>query len=452
MNYKRLLGAASAALMIVIVIFMLVPGAGAQSKYKTLHQFTTSGDGSLPYASLILDAAGSLYGTASHGGAYGYGVVFKLTSNQDGQWTESVLYSFAGGTDGTYPGAPLLFDSVGNLYGTTRYGGTGTCALSGPSGCGTVFELTPNRDGSWSETVLYSFTGVPDGFVPAFGGLTFGKSGNLYGTTHYGGKVSRNCTNGCGTVFQLEANLDGSWTESVLYRFDEPNGWNAFGPVVFDEGNIYGTTSNGGGSHGPNCPPYPGCGAVFELTQNPDGSWTEKILHRFRGQDNGDGGISYGGLTLAPSGILYGTTGWGAHPGTGGLFTETPQSNGSWKYHWSHSFQGGKDAAVPWGTLILDAAGNLYGTTLEGGSGPCQVRRPTRMIADNGRAYGNGCGTVFKLTPRKGAWSERVLHSFKNHPGAYPHAGVILDTSGNLYGTTTGDASTTFGTVFEITP
>lgn len=136
---------------------------------------------------------------------------------------------------------------------------------------------------------------------------------------------------------------------------------------------------------------------------------------------------------------MYGTTGWGAGPGDGGLFTETPGPNGSWEYNWSYSFQGGKDAADPWGTLTLDAAGNMYGATLEGGGGPCQN-------------YGGGCGTVFKLTQRKGVWSDRVLHAFKNHPGAYPHAGVILDASGNLYGTTYGDDKKTFGSVFEITP
>jgi len=277
----------AAVTVTLVVTLMLTPNAWAAIKYKTLHKFHGK-DGSLPYSSLVLDTAGSLYGTASHGGAYGYGVVFKLTSNPDGRWTESVLYSFGGATDGIYPGAPLLFDSAGNLYGTTRYGGAGTC-VSGYSGCGTVFELTPNPDGSWSETVLYSFTGVPDGFVPAFGGMVFDESGNLYGTTHYGGNVSTNCTNGCGTVFELEANPDGSWTESVLYRFDEPNGWNAFGPVVLDAGNIYGITSNGGGYRGPDCLDYPGCGAVFELTPNPDGSWTENILHFFTGQENGDG-------------------------------------------------------------------------------------------------------------------------------------------------------------------
>lgn len=441
MNCKRFLRVATAALIVVTVALILVSSVGAASNYKTLYAFKGGADGSLPYASLIFDTAGNLYGTAVNGGAYGYGVVFKLSPNADGKWTESVIYSFSGGTDGSHPGAALLWAPDGNLYGTTRTGGTGSCTFQGNSGCGTAFKLMPNPDGTWSETVTYSFTGVPDGFVPSFGGLMLDESGNLYGGTHYGGRTSTNCPSGCGTVFRLAPNLDGTWTESVLYEFNEANGWNPFGSLLFHNGNIYGVTSNGGGDHGPNCPNYPGCGAVFELTPNADGSWKLKNLHRFSGQLNGDGGISYGGLTLGPGGVLYGTTGWGAPPGVGGLFTETPRTDGSWRYQWSYSFQNGAGAAIPWGTLITDHGGNLYGVTLEGGGSlGCVVN------------YAYGCGTVFKLMRTKNGWRDKVLHNFWNHPGAYPRSGVILDASGNLYGTTSGDGKTTFGSVYQIIP
>jgi uncharacterized repeat protein (TIGR03803 family) len=440
MNYRRLLGGASAALIVVALI--LAPGASAASNYKTLYQFKGGADGSLPYASLIFDPAGNLYGTTANGGAYGYGVIFKLSSNLDGKWTESVIYSFAGGADGSHPSATLILAADGNLYGTTRTGGTGSCTFQGNSGCGTAFKLTPNPDGTWSETVIYSFSRVPDGFVPSFGGLTSDESGNLYGGTHYGGKTSTNCASGCGTVFRLAPNLDGTWTESVLYRFDEANGWNPFGSLLLNQASIFGITSNGGGDRGLNCPFYPGCGAVFELTANMDGSWTQKVLHRYKGQLNGDGGISYGGLTLGSGGVLYGTTGWGAPAGVGGLFTETPQTDGSWRYQWSHSFPNGKGPAIPWGTLTTDASGNLYGVTLEGGGSH------DNCVAN----YAYGCGTVFRLTKTNGRWSQKMLHGFRNRPGAYPRSGVILDVSGKLYGTTSGDGKTSFGSVYQIIP
>jgi uncharacterized repeat protein (TIGR03803 family) len=429
----------SVATAVLSVVLIMVSIVGAASNYKTLYRFKGGADGSQPYAGLIFDTAGNLYGTSVNGGAYGYGLVFKLSPNADGKWIENVIYSFSSGADGSHPGAALLWGPDGNLYGTTRAGGTGSC---GSSGCGTAFRLTPNSDGTWSETVIYSFTGVPDGFVPSFGGLMSDESGNLFGGTHYGGKTSTNCPTGCGTVFKLAPNLDGTWTESVLYRFDEANGWNPFGSLLFNNGNIYGVTSNGGGDHGPNCPNYPGCGAVFELKPNTDGSWTLKDLHRFKGQMNGDGGISYGGLTLGPGGVLYGTTGWGAPPGVGGLFTERPQTNGSWSYQWSHSFPNGKGPAIPWGTLTTDASGNLYGVTLEGGGSH------DNCVAN----YAYGCGTVFKLTKTNGRWSQKMLHGFMNRPGAYPRSGVILDASGNLYGTTSGDGKTTFGSVYQIIP
>jgi uncharacterized repeat protein (TIGR03803 family) len=258
-----------------------------------------------------------------------------------------------------FPGAGLIFDSVGNVYGTTLYGGT--------SVGGTVFKLTRNSDGNWTESVLHSFFGT-DGFALECR-LIFDGAGNLYGTTDMGGAY------GYGTVFKLTPNSDGSWTESVLYSFKgAPDGQEPTAGLVFDAaGNLYGTTEFGGSK---NCPsaPYP-CGTVFELTPNSDGSWTEHVLHRFTGND-------------------------GNYPVAG---------------------------------VTFDAAGNLYGTASSGG-------------ADN-------FGVVFKLTPTSGGgWSYRVLHTFANKPGFEPYGGLSFDATGNLYGTTTGDGSTTYGSVFEITP
>src|SRR5580693_3919170 len=157
MNYKRFLGAASAALMIIIAILTLVPGAGAASKYKTLYKFTGGVDGKEPFASLVFDQAGNLYGTTESGGAHGGGTVFKLAPNADGSWRESVLYSFCSRTncvDGEAPFASLIFDQTGNLYGTTKVGGAHGVG-------GTVFKLAPNADGSWRESVLHSFCSCP---------------------------------------------------------------------------------------------------------------------------------------------------------------------------------------------------------------------------------------------------------------------------------------------------
>jgi uncharacterized repeat protein (TIGR03803 family) len=372
MKYKRFLGAASAALMIVILItLVLAPGGWAQSKYKTLYKFTGGADGSYPPAGLIFDAAGNLYGTTAFGGAHNAGTVFELTPNADGGWTESVLYSFTGGKDGWNPEASLIFDSGGSLYGTTIGGGGG-------SGNGTVFKLMPNPDGSWTESVLHSFQGGRDGSYPNFGSLLFDATGNLYGATTSGGKGS--CTDflsGCGTIFELTPNPDGTWTEQILHRFSGGN--DGSGPeatLIFDKsGNLYGTTTFGG-THG--------IGNVFELMPNSEGSWTEKVLHQFKG-----------GAWGSPGGVIF------------------------------------------------DQAGNLYGTTVTGGN----------LTICHGYSI-LGCGVVFKLAPNSnGGWNETVLHTFMDHPGAFPYGLPIFDAAGNLYGTTAGNNfKKTFGSVYEIMP
>lgn len=413
MNHKNFLGAASAALMIIIVIaLILAPSASAQSKYKTLYKFKGGTDGT-PQVGLIFDQVGNLYGTETWGGTGGCGAVYELTPGQGGSWTKTVLHNFTC-SDGNYPVADLIFDGAGNLYGTAIIGGT----YNG----GVVFELTPNADGSWTESTPHNFTGGQDGFEPFFAPLIFDGTGNLYGTTYRGGS-------GYGVAFKLSPNQDGSWTETVLHTFTDKDGNESRAGLIFDgKGNMYGTTQLGGAA---------GQGVVFELTPNADGSWTEKVLHQFTG--NKDGGQPWGGLIFDPAGNLYGMTYQGGTYGAGVVFELTPNSNGGWTEKVLHHFNGGKGGGYPQDRLIFDTAGNLYGTTWKGGN---------LSYCD-----GAGCGVVFKLAPNsKGGWNETVLHTFLDHPGAYPSAGLIFDAAGNLYSTTGGDGTTTFGSVFEITP
>jgi uncharacterized repeat protein (TIGR03803 family) len=218
----------------------LSPIGGGAWTQTLLHKFADNGsDGFNPLAGLIPDASGNLYGTTSSGGAYGYGAVFELAPAGGGSWTETILHSFDdNGTDGFYPLAGLIFDGSGNLYGTTELGGSLDC---GGTGCGTLFELTPQAGGTWTETVLYVFHGT-DGNRP-YAGLTFGSSGSLSGTTQQGG------ANNYGTAFDIAPVVGGGWTETALHSFNH-NGKDGILPyagVIFDvDGNLYGTTSQGG--------------------------------------------------------------------------------------------------------------------------------------------------------------------------------------------------------------
>jgi uncharacterized repeat protein (TIGR03803 family) len=406
-------------------MLMLAGDAAAQVKYKSLYRFTGGKDGAVPVYGLVLDQAGNLYGTTTSGGQ-GYGVAFKVTPNKKGGRTESVLYSFCRLTacaDGAQPGGALIFDKAGNLYGTTTDGGGR--ALNG----GTVFELSPNQSGGWKESVIYAFCALSrcvDGANP-YSGLVFDQAGNLYGTTSNAG------ANGEGNVFELSPNRDGSWTETVLYSFCSvancADGQNPYAGVILDQtGNIYGTTGYGGTGSG---------GVVFELSPNQKGGWTESVLHSFCSLKNcADGHGPSGDLIFDHTGNLYGTTNSGGAQGVGAVFELTPKQNGAWMEKVLHSFcqLAGCTGQVPSAGLVFDQTGNLYGTTVFGGTG-------------------GGFGVVFRMTPKSGGgWSYRVVHNFLDKPGAEPGSALILDPAGNLYGTTDGDTSTTFGSVFEITP
>jgi uncharacterized repeat protein (TIGR03803 family) len=424
-----------ATLKVVLLTTIIIGTAGApytwaQSKFKTLYKFTGGIDGMGPFAGVTFDRAGNLYGTTWMGGVNNSGTVFKLAHKSDGSWRESVLHSFCSVKscgDGSRPSAGLIFDQRGNLYGATQEGGA--------SGGGTVFKLTPSPDGSWSESVLYSFCslqGCRDGQEP-IAGLIFDQAGSLYGTTFTGGDASICDVSDCGTVFKLTPTPDGSWRESVLYSFCSlkgcRDGQEPIAGLIFDKaGSLYGTTLYGGSQ----CS-RTGCGVVFQLTPNADGSWSESVLRTFSGI-NGYGGLfPYGGLIFNQTGDLYGTTEFGGKRQAGVVFQLTPNSDGRWKEEVLHGFSV-SDGYAPIAGLIFDRAWNLYGTTFQGGRG--------------------GGGVVFKLTSNsKGGWVETVLHNFLDHPGALPDAGLTFDAAGNLYGTTYGDGSNgTFGSVFEITP
>ena len=404
-----------------------------------LHNFIAMPHGGTPQAPLVADASGNFYGTTAWGGTYGWGAVYKLSLAANGKWTQTVLYSFQGGTDGGTPVAGLIFDSAGNLYGTTS-GDTELYELGSgcyiANTCGTVFELSPNSNGSWTETVLHTFGAIGDGAFP-MGPVIFDKAGNLYGTTEYGG------TGIFGTVFELSPAAGGTWTNSILYNFtDEADGGLPVAGVALDTaGNIYGTTWYGGDI---NCnneqgyQPY-GCGTVFELTHNSNGSWSESVLQSFN-WDNG--AFPLGNVVLDTKGNVYGTTQYGpglnCSVGCGTIFKIAP-SNGTWISSIVYTFAGGSDGQGPVSGLVEDANGNFYGTTSDGGS-------------TTGCTY--GCGTVFELSPTKGpAFTEKVLHSFAGSASAPygadgydPVAGLILDSAGNLYGTASQGGSVSAGT------
>ncbi len=418
MRGKRFLIGLRAALAIFAVTLLVTSTWASTNWYeKVLHSFGNGTDGYMPSTSLIFDAAGNLYGTTQYGGgANAYGTVFELTPAGGGNWTETVLYSFRSGTDGAVPGAGLIFDAAGSLYGTTTAGGPNN---------GTVFELTPTAGEGWTEQVLYRFcsqANCADGQYP-YGGLIFDAAGNLYGTTEFGG------TNGYGTVFKLTPTAGGGWTETVLHSFGSgTDGASPFVGLIFDAaGNLYGTTTYGG--------TY-GVGTVFELTPTAGGDWLETVLYSFGINGLSDGGYPWAGLIFDAAGNLYGTTFYGGTYNRGTVFELTPMSGGGWTETVLHSFNpnNGTDGFNPYAGLIFDAAGNLYGTAYYGGS------------------YGGG--TVFELTPAAGGgWTETVLRSFGNGTdGFWPYAGLIFDHAGNLYGTTEYGGTHNYGTVFELTP
>jgi uncharacterized repeat protein (TIGR03803 family) len=415
-------------LTVLAVILVIVVNAAGQE--TTLYSFTKK-TGTAPEANLVFDSTGNLYGTTYFGGEgtcntigdFGCGTVFKLIPGAGGVWTEEVLHFFSNkGGDGNQPLGGVVLDAAGNIYGTTQYGGSNTCGTTaeGFSGCGTVFELMPTGGGVYREKVIHTFVknGV-DGEAPE-AGLVFDSAGNLYGTTVGGGDASY----AYGTVFELTPSGDGNWTETILHNFDgccNTDGIDPESSLIFDSaGNLYGTTLGGG----PNL-----SGTVYELSPSGSGTWTEVLLYSFGGSVGYD--IS-GGVAMDASGNLYGTTNLGGGGG-GALYELSPVAGGGWTETTLYSFGRAKGPSRPVGNLILDASGNVYGTTTEGGT--------------------KGGGTVFELQPQAGGtWTLTLLHDFPSGPkdGIVPAAGLVSDAAGNLYGTTYRGGAREDGAVFEI--
>jgi uncharacterized repeat protein (TIGR03803 family) len=420
MQSRKILSGLTVVLAMFAMATLTTGTRAAAQTEKVLHSFSFSNDGkdgNQPFAGLIFDAAGNLYGTTSGGGRYGGGTVFELMPARGG-WTYKILHAFGSTNDGSEPYAGLIFDAAGNLYGTTVNGGV--------YGVGTIFEMKPAMSGAWAERILYSFNNNgKDGQNP-YAGLIFDASGNLYGTTVYGGPY------GYGTVFELKRQPEG-WAERIVHNFGNGTDGNGpYGGLIFDAaGNLYGTTAYGGASGNTCGLPRPGCGTAFELIKSV--GWTERILHSFTGAFDQDGSVPLANLVFDSVGNLYGTTSAGAYDGT--AFELTPHSGG-WRETILQIFGNNNITGFQLDSgLIFDAAGNLYGTTFYGTGSNC-------------------CGTVFELTPGGGAfWTETVLYNFGGGTdGILPAAGLIFDAPGNLYGTTTQGGVYNNGTVFEITP
>ena len=336
--------------------------------------------------------------------------VHAATNHPAARITEKILYRFKGGADGANPLPGVVMDRAGDLYGTT----SGMHLRKGPcKRCGTVFEISARMH---VETVLHTFSGGADGAHPA-AGVVVGRYGNLYGITEMGG---RNCTTGyvfgCGTVFQVSPR---NHAEIILHASSRAGGsWPQGGVILDAKGDIYGMTSTG------LCPSGKyGCGTVFEIAA---GSRKAIVLHTFSPGDHANGTPEHR-LLIGRSGNLYGAT-WnlGAGRRDGTVFEITA---GKHEFRILHSFTGGRDGIAPNGGLVMDRKGNLYGTTGWGG-GWCI----------NGRSAGDdalGCGTVFEIAA--GTHRETILHHFKGGRGGMePNGGLLLDSDGDLYGTTAG--------------
>jgi len=412
--------AGSALVLTIAFSLIFTPNSLAHAQtFTVLHTFNHPGDGVYPQAGVIRDARGNLYGTTVQGGAFGYGAVFKVQANRK----ESVLHSFTGG-DGLWPAAGVVRDAQGNLYGTTEKGGTsegGGCIY----GCGTVFKL----DKRGRETVLHAFTWKNgDGALPTAPVVRDG-DGNLYGATSAGGYGCYGY--GCGIIFRIS----NRGSETVLYRFTGgTDGVFPAGGLVRDtEGTLYGATSEGGNPNG-------GYGTVFKVDKNGN----ETVLYRLDGGT--DGANPFGSLVRDKAGNLYGTArdgGGGCERGCGTVF----ELDSTGKFTVLYSFTDGADGGFPETGLVRDNSGNLYGTTYEGGDVQC---------TNQGGSY--GCGVVFKLEPNG---NFTVLHSFTGEAdGATPN-GLLLDSAGDLYGTTEEFGTASFprahgaggaGVLFKLTP
>jgi uncharacterized repeat protein (TIGR03803 family) len=340
--------------------------------------------------------------------------------------TYTTLHNFTRGDDGSNPETGLTMDQAGNLYGTTLTGGDTSGACAGSGGCGGVFRMIKNN-GNWIFTPLYDFQGGNDGSGPQ-AAVTIGPDGAIYGTTLFGGGAG-GCTlgAGCGTVFKLTPpptichSALCSWTETVLYRFSQaPGDPNLpWGGVTFDAaGNLYGMAFAGGTG---NC--TGGCGAIYKLTPSA-GGWTFSVIYEFADASDGSGPMST--LLIDRAGDFYGTAAYGGQYGAGTAF-ELIRSAAGWTFNTLYSFQDHLDGGLPNSGLVMDSSGNLYGDNTNGGE------------------YDGG--VVFELSPSGGGWNFSVIAS----PNGGLDAPVSIDSAGNVYGTTQTGGVNQLGLVFELT-
>ena len=419
---------------LVVAVAMLVsicisgPTVHAQT-FTIIHNFTGGEGGANPSAPLTVDQ-GTLYGTTIAGGggscspAAGCGTVFRL-AQRNSQWIYGVLYSFAGGTDGAAPITGVTIGSNGSLYGTTAAGGGGQCPNVWGLGCGTIFNLQPplticpSISCPWRETQLYAFQGFAngghDGAAPITD-LLFDHSGNIYGTTYDVG------AHNFGTAFEL-THSGGGWTENTIWDFSASGGQaHPEGDLIFDPaGNLYGTTLG-----------QPANGAVYELMPMQSG-WSEHTLYAF--QNGSDGEFPEMGVIFDSDGNLYGASGNGGTGGGGVIFELTPLGDG-WQFHSLYELAAAQPGCGPPYGLTMDSDRNLYGVTNCGGL--------------------FGLGNVWELSPSGDSWAYLSLHDFQGGDGAFPN-NVVLDASGNLYGSTTRGGTGAgctggCGVVFKITP
>jgi uncharacterized repeat protein (TIGR03803 family) len=373
--------------LVALSALMLIAARPAQAQTETV----IWGFNALPDSSLVFDGAGNLYGTTWAGGAVELGTVYELSPNGSGGWNEAVLYSFCAApncTDGARPSGPLVFDSAGNLYGTAAWGGNNACADT--AGCGLIFELSPAGAG-WTETVLYTF--CPDGTCAGGAnpetGVIFDRAGNLWGITSSGSG------DGNAVVFELSPSAKG-WTNQTIYQAGASF---SVGLTMDSAGNIFGL----------------GFDAVFELSPNGTGGWNPTTIYNFTSAAVGP---PAGAFVADKTGNLYGAASGGGANQVGTVYRLSPGASG-WTEKTLYSFRKkDKNGYSPSAGIVFDAAGNIYGVTDAGGE--------------------FGYGTVFELVAPvdKGAYTEKILSSFDGWEGLYPTAGLILDSAGNLYGTT----------------
>lgn len=395
--WGRLLRQGAVGTAIASVLLLCAGQSVPAQTFTSLYSFQGSPDGANPAGALAVDSSGNIYGTTSNGGA-GRGTVFMI--NSAGQ--ESLCHTFTGNPDGAFPNGGLLINSAGSsLYGTTQSGGS--------INAGSVFQLALPCNGA--DSVLYNFDAYVDGYFPQ-AGVILGPSGYLYGTTQHGGSQFD------GTIFAIDPS---SQTDVPPFpvSLTGDDGASPYGGLVQDQnGNLYGDTTFGGSQ---------GLGAIFEI--NTSGQLT--TLYSFTAQS--DGAFPYGTLAIDSKGNLYGTTNGGGSYGLGTVFEYMPSSPG--QVTALHQFAGtaNGDGEYPLGGVVMDAQGNLYGTTQQGGAS-CTYSS-------------DGCGTIFEIDSSA---NETILHAFNGSDGNLPYANLIFDAKTNsLYGTTNQGGSANLGTVFQ---